>query len=60
FQKEFTIHIISPEDPEDDGVSVADGPKKRRQQLATHPLVRMTEEIFGGHAGDIRISPQNR
>ena len=36
------------------------GRKKRRQQLATHPLVRMTEEIFGGHAGDIRISPNNR
>jgi DNA polymerase-3 subunit gamma/tau len=60
FQKDFTIRIISPEEPEDEGVTVSDGPKKRRQQLATHPLVRMTEEIFGGHAGDIRISPQNR
>ncbi len=60
FQKDFTIRIISPEEPEDEGVAVSDGPKKRRQQLATHPLVRMTEEIFGGHAGDIRISPQNR
>jgi DNA polymerase III subunit gamma/tau len=60
FQKDFTIHIISPEEPEDEGVTVSDGPKKRRQQLATHPLVRMTEEIFGGHAGDIRISPHNR
>ncbi len=60
FQQDFTIHIISPEEPEDEGVAVSDGPKKRRQQLATHPLVRMTEEIFGGHAGDIRISPNNR
>ncbi len=60
FQKDFTIHIISPEDPDDPGVNVAEGPKKRRQQLAAHPLVRMTEEIFGGRAGDIRISPSNR
>ncbi|BDD87724.1 DNA polymerase III subunit gamma/tau [Desulfofustis limnaeus] len=60
FQKDFTIHIISPEDPDDPGVAVEDGPKKRRQQLAAHPLVRMTEEIFGGQAGDIRISQPNR
>lgn len=60
FQKDFTIHIISPEDPDDPGVKNSDEPKKRRKQLATHPLVRLTEEILGGQAGDIRIGPLNR
>lgn len=57
FQKDYTIHVTSVDDSEDSDPNGSEGPKKRRQQLASNPLVRMTEEIFNGQAGSIRIGP---
>jgi len=59
FQKDYVIHFVTPEETEDPLKKASEGPKKQRQRLASHPLVRMTEEIFGGHVGDIRIGPRN-
>ncbi len=59
FQKSYTIHVTSPDDSEDPDPNGSEGPKKRRQQLASNPLVRMAEEIFNGQAGSIRIAPLN-
>jgi DNA polymerase-3 subunit gamma/tau len=60
FQKSYIIHVVSPDDVDDPGQKDSEGPKKRRQQLAANPLVRMTEEIFNGQVGDIRIGPNSR
>ncbi|MBT8334516.1 MAG: DNA polymerase III subunit gamma/tau [Deltaproteobacteria bacterium] len=60
FQKEYIIHFVTPEDTEDPDMKASEGPKKRRQELASNPLVRMTEEIFGGHVGEIRVGPLSR
>lgn len=60
FQKNYTIHVVNPDDSDDPKQNNANGPKKRRQQLAANPLVRMTEEIFNGQAGNIRIGPLSR
>ena len=60
FQRSYIIHVVSPDNGDENGHQDAEGPKKRRQQLATNPLVRMTEEIFNGQVGDIRIGPNSR
>ena len=60
FQKEYVVHFTTPDDPNDPNMKASEGPKQQRQKLATHPLVLMTEEIFGGQVGDIRIGSQNR
>jgi DNA polymerase-3 subunit gamma/tau len=60
FQKEYIIRFVTPEDTEDPDMKASEGPKKRRQELATNPLVRMTEEIFGGQVGEIRVGPLSR
>jgi DNA polymerase-3 subunit gamma/tau len=60
FQKEYVIHFITPADSEDPDMKASEGPKKQRQKLATHPLVLMAEEIFGGQVGDIRIGSKSR
>lgn len=60
FQRSYIIHVVSPNNGDENGDQDAEGPKKRRQQLATNPLVRMTEEIFNGQVGDIRIGPNSR
>jgi len=60
FQKELTVRIVSPDNANGNGVDSSNTVKKRRQQLASHQLVRMTEEIFNGKVGDIRISESNK
>ncbi len=60
FQRDLTIRIVSPNSSNDNGQKDSEGPKKRRQQLAEHHLVRMTEEIFNGRVGSIRISDPNK
>ena len=60
FQKEYVVHFTTPDDHNDPNMAASEGPKQQRQKLATHPLVLMTEEIFGGQVGDIRIGSQNR
>ena len=60
FQKEYVIHFVTPAETDDPGMKASEGPKKQRQKLATHPLVMMTEEIFGGQVGDIRIGSKSR
>jgi len=60
FQQEFSIRIVSPDFSNGNGETNTDTPKQRRQQLAGHHLVRMTEEIFNGKVGDIRISESNK
>ena len=60
FQQELSIRIISPENSNGAGVQNSDEPKRRRQQLANHQVVRMAEEIFNGRVGDIRISEPNK
>lgn len=60
FQQDYTVRIISPDNSNGAAAQDANGPKKRRQQLASHHLVRMTEEIFNGQVGDIRISEPNK
>ena len=60
FQKEYVIHFITPVDSSDPDMKASEGPKKQRQKLATHPLVLMAEEIFGGQVGDIRIGSKSR
>ena len=60
FQQELSVRIISPENSNGAGVQNSDEPKRRRQQLANHQVVRMAEEIFNGRVGDIRISKPNK
>ena len=60
FQRSYNIHVVSQDNGDDNGQQDAEGPKKRRQQLAANPLVRMTEEIFNGQVGDIRVGPNSR
>jgi len=60
FQKEYIIHFVTPEDTDDPDMKASEGPKKRRQELASNPLVRMTEEIFAGQVGEIRVGPLSR
>lgn len=60
FQKEYVIHFVTPVDSDDPDMKVSEGPKKQRQKLASHPLVLMAEEIFGGQVGDIRIGSKSR
>ncbi len=60
FQQELSVRIISPENSNGTGVQNSDEPKRRRQQLANHQVVRMAEEIFNGRVGDIRISEPNK
>ena len=60
FQKEYVIHFVTPAETDDPDMKASEGPKKQRQKLATHPLVMMTEEIFGGQVGDIRIGSKSR
>ena len=60
FQREYVIHFITPEQSDDPEKKASEGPKKKRQKLANHPMVRMTEEIFGGQVGDIRIGQRSK
>jgi DNA polymerase-3 subunit gamma/tau len=60
FQKDFVIHFVTPAESDDPDMKASEGPKKQRQKLASHPLVMMTEEIFGGQVGDIRIGSKSR
>ncbi|MBT8345786.1 MAG: DNA polymerase III subunit gamma/tau [Desulfofustis sp.] len=60
FQQDLNVRIISPENSNGTGVQNLDEPKRRRQQLANHQVVRMAEEIFNGRVGDIRISEPNK
>ncbi len=60
FQQELSVRIISPDNSNGTGEQNSDEPKRRRQQLANHQVVRMAEEIFNGRVGDIRISEPNK
>ena len=60
FQQDLSIRIISPDNSNGRGVQNSEEPKRRRQQLANHQVVRMAEEIFNGRVGDIRISEPNK
>ena len=60
FQQELSVRIISPDNSNGSGVQNSDEPKRRRQQLANHQVVRMAEEVFNGRVGDIRISDPNK
>jgi DNA polymerase-3 subunit gamma/tau len=60
FQQDLSVRIISPENSNGTGVQNSNEPKRRRQQLANHQVVRMAEEIFNGRVGDIRISDPNK
>jgi len=60
FQKEYVLHFVTPAESIDPDIKASEGPKKQRQKLASHPLVLMTEEIFGGQVGDIRIGSKSR
>ncbi len=60
FQQNLAVRIVSPDNSNGAGLPGSDEPKKRRQQLASHQIVRMTEEIFNGRIGDIRISKSSK
>ncbi len=60
FQKEYVLHFVTPAESDDPDIKASEGPKKQRQKLGSHPLVLMTEEIFGGQVGDIRIGSRSR
>jgi len=60
FQQDLTIRIVSPDNNNGLGAENSNEPKKRRKQLASHQIVRMTEEIFNGRIGAIRISEPNK
>ncbi len=60
FQKDYIIRFVTPAQSDDPDIKASEGPKKQRQKLASHPLVLMTEEIFGGQVGDIRIGSKSR
>jgi DNA polymerase-3 subunit gamma/tau len=60
FQQDLSVRIISPENGNGTGAQNSEEPKRRRQQLANHQVVRLVEEIFNGRVGDIRISEPNK
>ncbi len=60
FQNDYIIRFVTPAESDDPDIKASEGPKKKRQKLASHPLVLMTEEIFGGQVGDIRIGSKSR
>ena len=60
FQQDLSIRIVSPDNSNGLGAQNIDEPKRRRKQLASHQIVRMTEEIFNGRVGAIRISDPNK
>ncbi len=60
FQQDLSIRIISPENSNGVGAENGNEPKMRRKQLANHQIVRMTEEIFNGRIGAIRISEPDK
>ncbi len=60
FQQDLSIRIVSPDNSNGLVAGNGDEPKRRRKQLASHQVVRMTEEIFNGRVGAIRISEPNK
>ena len=54
FGKQLTLQLHQPEKDDDGGDE--DSPRARRNRLAKDPLVRMTEDIFHGQVGAIRLS----
>ena len=60
FQKDLTLHFITPVKGDKKEVDKADSPHRLRQKLANDPLVLMTTEIFSGQIGDIRVGPRSR
>jgi DNA polymerase-3 subunit gamma/tau len=60
FQKDLTLHFITPEQDDEQGNDDAESPHRLRQKLANDPLVLMATEIFNGQIGDIRVGPRSR
>ncbi len=60
FQKDLTLHFITPDKKDDKDSDAAESPHKLRQKLANDPLVLMATEIFSGQIGDIRVGPRSR
>lgn len=60
FQKDLTLHFITPVKSDKKEVDNADSPHRLRQKLANDPLVLMATEIFSGQIGDIRVGPRSR
>jgi DNA polymerase III subunit gamma/tau len=60
FQKDLTLHFITPVKSETKEIDSADSPHRLRQKLANDPLVLMATEIFSGQIGDIRVGPRSR
>ncbi len=60
FQQDLSVRILSPDNSNGLGSQNGEEPKRRRKQLASHQIVRMTEEIFNGRVGAIRISDPNK
>lgn len=60
FQKDLTLHFITPDKKDNEDEDTTDSPHKLRQKLANDPLVLMTTEIFSGQIGDIRVGPRSR
>ncbi len=60
FQKDLTVHFITPEEDDDVSAEKSNSPHKLRQTLANDSLVLMTTEIFNGQIGDIRVGPRSR
>ncbi len=52
FRKKFTLSFHADELP---ATEADQNPKIKRKKLASHPAVRLTEEILGGQAGAIRL-----
>jgi DNA polymerase-3 subunit gamma/tau len=60
FQKPLKIKFIVPKAIDEVDENGLETPHKKRQQLASDPLVVMAAEIFNGEIGDIRIGPRSR
>ena len=60
FQKDLTLHFITPVKSDKKEVDNSDSPHRLRQKLANDPLVLMATEIFSGQIGDIRVGPRSR
>ena len=60
FQKDLTLHFITPDREEGNNQDNAESPHRLRQKLANDPLVIMATEIFSGQIGDIRVGPRSR
>ena len=60
FQKDLTLHFITPEKSDDIVSDDVESPHRLRQKLANDPLVLMATEIFNGQIGDIRVGPRSR